>query len=205
MKIGLRRPGLRNALLSLNCDPPRIYVLAALIVLLCLPEVGGEALRNALRYERAGIARGEIWRFVTAHVVHLDVAHALLNAAGLALMWMLFARDFAASRWLVIIVVSVAAIDAGLWFFDTDVRWYVGASGVLHGVMAAGTLAHVRRREWDAWILLAFLVGKLLYEQTQGALPLSSSELRVVVDAHLYGALGGAVAATAAGLARKPL
>ena len=40
---------------------------------------------------------------------------------------------------------SVAAIDTGLWLRDSTVAWYVGSSGALHGVMAAGTLAHLRR------------------------------------------------------------
>ena len=62
--------------------------------------------------------------------------------------------------------------------------------------MAAGTLAHVRRRDLDGWILTAFIVVKLTYEQFAGALPFTDSHATVVVDAHLYGALGGlAVAA----------
>jgi membrane associated rhomboid family serine protease len=75
------------------------------------------------------------------------------------------------------------------------VDWYVGASGVLHGVMAAGVLAAVRRREWTGYVLGAFLIGKLLYEQTAGALPLAGPAVPVVVEAHLYGVIGGLLAA----------
>ena len=89
----------------------------------------------------------------------------LLNCLGLLLMWALFARDYTPRQWLSIVLGSIAAIDAGLWLWDSTVRWYVGSSGVLHGVMAAGTLAHLRRRESEGWMLAAFLVGKLVWEQ----------------------------------------
>jgi hypothetical protein len=91
------------------------------------------------------------------------------------------------------VLASMAAIDAGLWLCDSTVAWYVGSSGVLHGVMAAGTLAQLRRGEATGWVLLAFLAGKLAYEHWVGALPLAGSV--VVVDAHLYGVAGGALAA----------
>jgi len=44
-------------------------------------------------------------------------------------------------------------------------------------------------------ILLVLVVGKLVWEQLTGALPGSESIAggEVLVDAHLYGAIGGAV------------
>jgi rhomboid family GlyGly-CTERM serine protease len=114
--------------------------------------------------------------------------------AGLALMWALFARDYSARGWLLIIGLSILGVDAGLWLLSSTTQWYVGSSGVLHGVLAAGTWAHLRRREADGWVLALLLVGKLVYEQTLGALPLTSGGA-VIVDAHLYGAAAGAVAA----------
>jgi membrane associated rhomboid family serine protease len=62
-------------------------------------------------------------------------------------------------------------------------------------MMAAGTLAHVRRRDLDGWLLAAFIVAKLAYEQWAGALPFSDSHAGVVVDAHLFGAIGGVLVA----------
>jgi hypothetical protein len=47
-----------------------------------------------------------------------------------------------------------------------------------------------------ALALSAVLVGKLAWEQWHGALPLSG-DMSVVVDAHLYGAIGGALAGAA--------
>ena len=59
-----------------------------------------------------------------------------------------------------------------------------------HGVMAAGTLAHLRRRDLDSWILAVILLAKLSYEQIAGSMPFAG-DASTVVDAHLYGAIGG--------------
>ncbi|HYB32418.1 MAG TPA: rhombosortase [Steroidobacteraceae bacterium] len=182
------------ALKSLNCDGRRGLALLSGCLVLLLPALTGEHGRQLLRYDRSGLAAGQYWRLLSAHLVHLDLRHALLNCLGLILLWALFVRDYSAKGWLAIVLASVAAIDAGLWLGDSTVRWYVGSSGALHGVMAAGALAHLRAGERDGWILAAVLAVKLAYEQWLGALPFSGSD-PVVVDAHLYGVLGGAAMA----------
>ena len=181
----------RRVLTSLNCDGTFGLALLASCALLLAPELAGEAGRVLLRYDRAGLAAGQWWRLLTAHLVHLDLEHAALNSLGLVLMWALFARDYKPGQWALILLSAIAAIDAGLWLRDSTVVWYVGSSGVLHGVMAAGTLAHLRRRDLDGWVLAAFIVVKVAYEQHTGALPFADSGAGVIVDAHLFGALGG--------------
>jgi rhomboid family GlyGly-CTERM serine protease len=144
---------------------------------------------------------------VTGHLVHLGWEHFALNIMGLALMWSLFFPDYTPRQWLLISLASLVAIDLGFYFLRPGLVWYVGLSGVLHGVMAAGTLAHLRRRERDAWVLAPFLVGKLLWEQFAGAMPYSmdSAGGPVVVDAHLYGAVGALLAAVFLRPRREPL
>jgi rhomboid family GlyGly-CTERM serine protease len=192
----------RRVLASLNCDGKFGLGLLVACAVLLLPELGGDAGRELLRYDRAGLAAGQWWRLLTAHLVHLDLEHAGLNSLGLVLMWALFARDYEPRQWVVIVLATIGAIDVGLWLRDSTVLWYVGSSGALHGVMAAGTLAHLRRRDLDGWILVAFIVVKLSFEQGAGALPFAGSGASVVVDAHLYGVLGGT--ATAAFLKSRP-
>src|SRR5262245_4111211 len=194
----------KSLLASLNGDGRYGFTLLALAVLLLLPELAGEWARAGLSYQREAIAGGEWWRLVTAHLVHLDLGHALLNIMGVVLMWSLFARDYRPREWLIIAAAIMGGIDAGLWLRDTQVAWYVGASGALHGIMAAGTLAHLRRGDGDGWILAIFLVVKLSYEQLNGALPFNESGEPVVVNAHLYGAVSGIVAAFALRPRRQP-
>ena len=189
MGVALNMP-LRRVLTSLNCDGKLGIGLLMACAVLLLPELGGDAGRALLRYDRAGLAAGQWWRLLTAHVVHLDLEHAALNSLGLVLMWALFARDYKPGQWALILLSALTAIDAGLWLRDSTVVWYVGSSGVLHGAMAAGTLAHLRRRDLDGWILAIFIIAKLAYEQFAGSMPFSGAA-HTVVNAHLYGAVGG--------------
>ena len=205
--MNVRQPAdrFKSLLASLNGDGRYGFALLVVCGVLLLPELTGEWGRSALRYERTAVGAGEWWRLIAAHFVHLDLEHAVLNTLGLVLMWSLFARDYRPLQWLLIVAVTLAAIDAGLWFRDPRVEWYVGASGALHGLMAAGTLAHLRRGDLDGWILAVFIVLKLGYEQWSGALPFSESGVPVVVNAHLYGALGGIAAAAIMRPRREPL
>jgi rhomboid family GlyGly-CTERM serine protease len=182
--------GLLGILKSLNCDRGYGLSLLAAWALVALLELGGDPVRFALGYDRAALAQGEWWRAITAHFVHIDSQHALLNGLGITLMWALFARDYSPLRWLAIYLAASLGISAGLWFLNPEVEWYRGASGALHGVMTAGTLAHLRRRDLDGWILAIFIVAKLAYEQFAGAMPFQDAA-STVVDAHLYGATGG--------------
>jgi rhomboid family GlyGly-CTERM serine protease len=196
--------GLAAVLKSLNGD--RGYGIALLCVcgLLAIPELIGEPARQALSFDRPAIASGQWWRLLSAHFVHLDLPHAVLNTLGLVLMWALFARDYSAGRWMAIYMGAALAVSVGLWFGNPELQWYVGASGALHGVMTAGTLAHLRRRDLDGWILAIFIVVKLTYEQASGALPFAGSA-DTIVDAHLYGAIGGVVIAVFMKSRRQPL
>ena len=78
------------------------------------------------------------------------------------------------------------AISSGLWWLSPKVVWYVGASGVLHSVMAAGAARHLAQGSWDRWILTLGLAIKLAWEQWGG-----QNAPLIVVDAHLYGAAWG--------------
>lgn len=168
-----------------------IGLLAAVLVLLSLT---GESGREWLRYERAAVFQGQYWRLLTGHLVHGSVQHLLLNGVGLGLIAALFPREYSPRSWLLILGSSVVTIDLGFVLLEPQLQWYVGFSGVLHGALAAGALGwwrHESRRL--ALALTAVLVGKLAWEQWHGALPFSG-DMPVVVDAHLYGAIGGALA-----------
>ena len=157
----------------------------------------GEAGREALRFDRSGIDGGGYWRLLTGHFVHLGWSHFALNAAGLGLVWFLVGEAYRGKHWLLIMIASVAFIDAGLWFFHPELQWYVGLSGLLHGILAAGLIATWRPPRAEMIALAALLIAKLVWEQTVGPMPGSegSSGGTVIVDAHLYGTVGGVLMA----------
>jgi len=204
MNVETPATGFGGILRSLNCDRGYGVALLCACALLAVPEFIGEPVRQLLSFDRAAIAEGQWWRFLTAHFVHLDLEHAVLNSLGVVLMWALFARDYSPWRWAAIYCGSGLAVGLGLWFFNPEWSIYVGASGALHGVMTAGTIAHLRRRDLDGWILAIFIVGKLAFEQWTGALPFAG-DANTVVDAHLYGAIGGVLLALPMNSRRQPL
>ena len=178
---------------SANCDAGYGIALLTVVALILASSATGEWGREALSYQRSALSAHQWWRLLSAHLVHLSWQHALLNIAGLVLLWSLFARDFPPRRWLWIVTLSVVAIDAGLWYLRPAVQWYMGASGVLHGVLAAGACAMYRRGEGTGAALLLLLVVKLFYEQHSGA-SLFLGNVPLVADAHLLGSLGGLTA-----------
>ena len=157
-----------------------------------------DAALEALRFERAAIAAGQWWRLATAHVVHLGAGHALMNAAALVLIvWL--ARDLRRSgEWLWLALASVIAVDAGLYLLVPALSWYVGASGVLHGLFSgAALLTLLRGDRLQGAVMLAAVGVKVGWEWAAGGSvsTLAGAGFPVVTESHLLGACGGAVGA----------
>lgn len=154
---------------------------------------------EALAWERDALGRGEFWRSLTGQFVHLGPGHVVLNLAGLAACAALFRAEFRLAGWLGAFAASLAGVAVGLQWFSPAVDWYVGLSGALHGLFAAGAWAWVARGRGAGWALLGFLAAKLAVEARLG--PSGASEWLtggpVLAIAHVWGALGG----TAWGLA----
>ena len=156
----------------------------------------GDWGRELLRYDRLAIGGGELWRLLSGHFVHLGWSHVALNAVGLVLISYLIAARFSSIQWLLISLLIIMGIDLGFWILEPQLAWYVGLSGVLHGLLAAGVASGMRDGHSDSWIIGGLLIIKLIYEQLVGPIPGSegSSGGDVVVAAHLYGAIAGALA-----------
>lgn len=180
------------------------WSIAVLLVACLLLAAGGEDLREAGRYERLAIENGEYWRLVSGHLVHLGWGHLWPNLAALLVIGLLFEDVFRNADWWRLSAASAAAIDLGLYVLDPTVLWYVGLSGVLHGLVAAGALALLVRRQTLGAVLAIGLGAKLAFEQIVGPVPFTAESVGgpVVVAAHLYGSAGGLIAEAAVQVAR---
>jgi rhomboid family GlyGly-CTERM serine protease len=160
---------------------------------------GGDAARAWARYDSEMVAHGEYWRLMTGHLVHLGWGHLWPNLVALVLIGALFEDLFDAGDWLVLACTAAGAIDLGFAVLDPQVEWYVGLSGVLHGLVAAGALTAWRRGQTIGLWLGLGLGAKLLWEQLVGPVPFTAAAVGgpVVVAAHLYGAAGGLLGAVA--------
>ncbi len=163
---------------------------AVAIVLMLLADSGAETLR----YQREAILDGGVWRLLSGHLIHLGWMHLWLNLAGLWLVWFLTGDSLTVSGWWSLLLWCALFIALGLLLLNPELQWYVGLSGILHGLLLAGLLVRLSFGQRDALVVLVVLVGKLVWEQFFGPMPGSEASVggTVVVDAHLYGAIAGA-------------
>ncbi|MEO0676167.1 MAG: rhombosortase [Pseudomonadota bacterium] len=153
-----------------------------------------DAGRAALGLQREAVLGGEVWRLLTAHLVHLTRAHAGMNILGLVLLAVLLWPALEPGRLLFACAASALAISLGCLIFLPHLESYVGWSGITHGVIAWGGL-----RLWQmgtrgfAAILLTGLAIKIGWETVMGPTPGASEAIGgvILLESHLYGTIGG--------------
>jgi rhomboid family GlyGly-CTERM serine protease len=104
------------------------------------PQLGAE-----LEYRHAALA-AQPWRVLTAHAIHINWPHALVNAAAWVVVARLFAQELAPVRQIVAGLASGVAISSGLALWYPQIAWYRGFSGVLHGLFFAGATVWLAQR-----------------------------------------------------------
>lgn len=146
-------------------------------------------LASWLEY-RAPLLFSQPWRLVTGHLIHLSPLHWLLNAAGLLILWQGILAEVPARLKTAWLLASMPLISLLLWVDAPHVQWYVGLSGALHALWAAGGLYLLCRPGQRAvgGALLGLLATKLLWPDSPGEHVLHHP---VVGEAHLFGALTG--------------
>jgi len=175
----------------------KYWILLLIATILILLETGRDVAFNLLCYDRSAIKEGQIWRLLSGHFIHLSWSHLGMNLAGLIFLW-LFVEEWLTTRELLLnIFFSGLIISLCLLALNREILQYAGFSGILHGLWVAGALAGIRARRGEAYFLLAILVFKLAWEQLSGPLPtpVRISGNYIAVDAHLYGAIAGLIAA----------
>ncbi len=171
---------------------PWLFPLVVSVLAIAFQATG---LDLTLRFDREAIVNGAWWLLMTGNLVHLGWSHLLLDLAGLWMVWWFFMGEFTDWQWLFIFVISGLFVTIGLYFFNPHLIWYVGLSGLLHGLFVAGGLRLLSSDFRFAVVLLLVIAIKLGYEQIFGSVP-GTSEMSggpVVVNAHLFGAIGGLV------------
>lgn len=162
-------------------------------VTLVLVWLWGDNAANELMYRRSEIQVGQLWRLLTAHWVHLSMTHLVLNLLSLGGIWLLFREALAGVTGYLIVGLIAPALSLCLLAFHPGIEWYVGFSGVLHGLLMAGALLSWRGSPMLSALILLIVTAKLAIELLLGASPELEAFIHspVLVPAHLYGALLG--------------
>lgn len=173
---------------------PAGWLFLALCLLIAALLFVGDPVQEALRYSREDILQGEWWRLVSGHLLHLNVQHGLMNLGALLLTILIVGNQLTYRQWWLSGLFLCLFISLGLCFVSPEVVWYVGLSGVLHGLLALGLLLSASRRDWLHALVLLGLLIKVVHEQMPG---FDVNHLQnvidgaVVVEAHAWGFAGG--------------
>lgn len=148
-----------------------------------------------LRYDRyAMLHQQQWWRLITAHWIHVNNVHLLLNMIGFALIAQLVRlREWSHSYFFGSLLLMDLFISIMLLWRQPYLAWYVGMSGVSYGLLIQGALLLWPREKIWALVLAVLCLGKIALEQSVGS-GVSTEQwigTPVLVDAHLYGVIAG--------------
>lgn len=167
-----------------------IYVLLCFIIYFLTPHSS-----EWLAYYHTGIGQFEFWRLITATFCHTNFNHLIMNLIGLIVTLGLFLDTFKKLIITPLIIFNSIFISLMLFLFEPDVIWYVGFSGVLHGLFSYGVASDIDQKDKWGYLLGFGLFFKVAYEQLFGAQQstIALIDAPVLINAHLYGVIAGIV------------
>ncbi|KAF0808909.1 hypothetical protein A167_02254 [Alcanivorax sp. S71-1-4] len=187
-------------------DPLLRRYLILFAVLLAVLGLAHAWINPLLEYQRATLLDGQLWRLYSAHFVHLNHWHMLMNLGGFLLCAWFFTDVY--DRWLLAawLLVSPLLVSLLMLYVDQASGPYVGLSGILHGWLVMALLLGFRTHPWLHALVLALVAGRLIWEQLPGYdvdYLRDWIDGRVYVNAHLYGALSGVLLAAGVAFWRR--
>nr|WP_301337898.1 rhombosortase [Vibrio sp. RE86] len=148
-----------------------------------------EPMASLVNWHRYLILDGQWWRILSGNFTHTNFAHLGMNLAGLWVISYIFKPS---ERTLLALLLTIG-VSVGLLNFLSDMKGYVGLSGLLHGLFAYFALQESLNGRKSSWLLVLGVIAKVTWEMTVGASQ-STSDLinaRVAVEAHLFGVVSG--------------
>lgn len=175
-----------------------LLVFAAIGIFIALAAFTDELGRAHLGIAPDAVLNGQIWRVLTGHIVHLSRMHAFMNELGLLFLIVVLWDVLEPLSLIFATLLAALAIAVGVLVLHPDLVYYVGFSGITHGLFAWGGLRvwQFGQRGYGA-LILAVVTGKLIWEGTMGPTPGASDAIggNILVESHLYGVIGGVIAA----------
>ena len=179
-----------NQLILLLRDYPLTVLLSSLTTGLYI-FVG--AVPESLYFNQTAINQGDLWRLLTAHLVHSDTEHLIWNVLAFIILALLI-EQHSQMLLLVTLISGSMAIDCYLWINSIGVINYAGLSGVLNTLLVVALFLqwqkHQHLRKLTGLIFLTSLV-KIMFELWSHQAIFTHSSWQSLPEAHLVGFLSG--------------
>lgn len=183
-----------------------------IVLMICNVHLFHNTSPSSLIYKNELVAAGEWWRIITHLFVHVSWYHLILDALAVGFLWQEIDLKSSTQKILVALTCGGTSLLGSIWFSPyIEQVGYCGLSGVAHGLMFFLGLLWIywalqEKRKIDSQlagfgggVLLLLLSGaKSVVEIVSGSVLFSElhmGDLGVpIVEAHLGGVIGGAVA-----------
>lgn len=181
--------------------PALVLTIIPLVIVMLM----GQYFASLLQYDRSAIIAGEYWRILTCHFVHAGWEHMLLNLLGALLIPVLFVQLYTPFTWFTGGLFCMIGISSSFLILRPTLEWYMGLSGLLHGLLLMGIIGEIKKGNRFYYFGLAVVVGKLAMEFFCGPSVITSRfiNISIITTAHLYGAVTGGTAAFFTAFAQK--
>ena len=169
-----------------------VYLVPLAFITICL-FMQGVVGQDLSKLQVAATLDGEYWRMVTAHLIHADWQHFLMNMTGLSLCVAVFYKDLAVRHWPMSFIALSIFSSIGLLILYRPEESYVGFSDVLHGWIMLGCCAIFAKETKLALIVFTLFWIKIIEEQLN--LPFFTStgidNAHIAKESHILGAIAG--------------
>lgn len=151
-------------------------------------------IHDALVFNRELIARGEIWRALTGHFVHLSAAHLWWNVIAFCVLSVMARHDEGVSyyRQAGALLLGIAVIDITIFAAPHGLVRYAGFSGALNALWTVMIVEAWRQHRSPVIALLACLsLSKIAFEISTGQTLFFHSPWPVAIQGHAGGLVAG--------------
>ena len=143
------------------------------------------------KFSRDGLENGQWWRVITGNFVHINFPHLFTNLVALFAVLCLGYGRVMCSTWVVATLFISVCVTLGVYYFVPSIKFYVGFSGALHGLLAFTAL--MQRKILVCLGILLLIIAKIAVEK-YGDVSIGGhffGEVRVVFEAHQIGFAAG--------------